>query len=315
MSKLGIPNALGRGETQYKLDPRPPSQGGTVVVIGIDTDDGPEHILWSNSARNMRPDRPMIDTIKRYGIQQAIKVRRNGDTQEVIFGRKRRLNLLIANEELVAEGKDPWPLPAVKFDGSDEELAELILIENLHREEEGVVETARGAARLLRLGKSKAYVAGLCKFKSVHALEKLLQVLDLDPKAQAAIEQRTGGITRFAVTELVDLKFDEQNEVLDEVLAEAEQGIRPTVERVREKVAAKRGKEHIGKLKTKQIRNLIGVLQADSERKRSERHFEIEDPHQFAADLLRVMLLELKPNRIKGMVAALEGRVALPDEA
>ena len=315
MSKLALPNALGRGETIFNLDPRPPAEGGTVVVIGIDTKDGPEHVLWSNSSRNMRPIRPMIDSIKKHGIQQPVKVRKNGDTQEIIFGRVRRFNLLIANEELAAEGLETWPLPALNFKGTDEELEELILIENLHREEEGVVETARGAMRLLRRGKTKQYVASLCKFKSVHALDKLLQVLDLDPKAQAAIEEKTGGITRFAVTELVDLKFDEQAEVLDEVLAEAEQGIRPTVERVREKVAAKRGKDHIAKPKLKRVRNLIKVLEADRERKKADRHFEIEDPYDFAVGLIRVLLGELKESRVKGMVAALNGRVALPEEA
>ena len=313
-SKTGVAGFLKRGNHFY-LDPRPPSQGGTVVHVGYDTKhrSQEENVCYSVSKRNTTPDRSMIDSIKRDGIVQPILFRQNGPDHEIIVGRRRRFNLLIANEELKAEGKDPWPLPALKYMGTDEQIAEIMLIENLEREEETIVEVARQAAYLLRKGKTPLEVAKICKFDSVQALSELLKVNEMAPEVQQAMQDKCGGISRYAATFLTELRFEEQVEVMGELVANAPVE-RPTAEVVKRKVAERKGRELIAKIGKKQKKRLIDVLTADIERKKSERFFQIEDPTEFALTLVRILSGELQPNRIKGLTKVLAGEAGLDEE-
>jgi ParB/RepB/Spo0J family partition protein len=314
-SKTGVSGYLKRGSGFFQLDPRPPSQGGTVVHVGYDTKhrSQDENVCYSVSKRNTTPDRSMIDSIKSQGVLQPILFRQNGPDHELIVGRRRRFNLIIANEELVAEGKSPWPLPAWKFSGTDEQIAEIMLAENLEREEETIIEVARQAAYLLRKGKTPLEVAKICKFDSVQALSELLKVNSLAPEVQQMMQDRCGGISRYAATFLTELRFEEQVEVMGELVANAPVE-RPTAEVVKRRVAERKGREHIAKIGKKQKARLIDVLTADIERKKSDRYFQIEDPTEFALTLVRILSGDLQPNRIKGLTAVLAGEVSGEDE-
>ena len=310
----GVSGYIKRGSGFFQLDPRAPKDGGTVVHVGYDTKhQRGEHPCYSVSKRNTTPNRDLIDSLKQHGVLQPILFRQNGPDHEIIVGRRRAFNLRIANAELVAEGKDPWPLPAIKFQGTDVQIVEIMLVENLEREEETIVEVANNAAYLLRKGKTPLEVAKICKFDSVQALSELLKVLDLAPEVQELVQSKCGGISRYAATFLTGLRFEDQVEIAGELVANAPVE-RPTAEVVKRKVAERTGKEHVAKIGKKQKKHLLAVLTADLQKKKSERYFQIEDPTEFALTLVRILNGEILPNKIKGLTAVLAGKVSTDKE-
>ena len=313
-SKTGVSGYIKRGSGFFQLDPRAPRDGGTVVIVGYDTKHKRgEHPCYSVSKRNTTADRSMIDSIKEDGIVQPVLFKQNGPDHEIIIGRRRVFNLRIANEELIADGKDPWPLPGLKYSGTDEEIVKIMLVENLEREEETIVEVAHNANYLLRKGKTALEVAKICKFESVQALSELLKVLDLAPEVQEMMQARCGGISRYAATFLTELRFEDQVEVMGELVANAPVE-RPTAEVVKREVARRQGREHVAKIGKKQRARLIDVLKADIDRKKSDRYFQIDDPTEFALMLVRILNGDLQPSRIKGLTKVLAGEAGLDEE-
>jgi ParB-like chromosome segregation protein Spo0J len=298
--RVAFPDAEGR-DTIHKFDAK------LVVRIGVDTNDGPEHILYSNTSRNMTPNRQMIDSIKVKGVKTPGWVRKNGPRAELIVGRRRLLNLRIANEELVAEGHEPWPFPAMQFRGTEAEMLELLMLENVEREDELDVELARQAVKLLALGRTREQVANRCGFDSVGALNELIKVLDLAPEVQEHVGPKRL-FSRSAAVAMVDVDFKRQKEILAEAQAQAEAGIKPSARSVR----AAASPDAVVKPTAKQWKRVVEVMRKDLVKPGAQRHFEVNtETLKYAIDLIRVFRGEIAARGVKGLVAALDGRVAL----
>lgn len=206
-----LEGALGRGD-RFFFDPE------TLVIIGLDTKDGPEHPLYDERAK-LDADPAMVATIKMFGVIEDVVVRKNGDTLEVLDGRQRVKNARAANKELKKEGKDLVRVPVTIRKGDDIEAAGVGLVTNEVRTADSPLIKAKKAQRMLDKGAEKAYIAACLGVKQV-ALNSLLALLDLDVTVQRAVD--AGELSASAASKLVGLKREEQKEKLAELKTTAE---------------------------------------------------------------------------------------------
>src|SRR5271154_3135578 len=104
-----------------------------LVIIGLDTDDGPEHKLYDASIR-----KPLNETtVKNYmvhGVLQDVTCRKNGNRLEVVLGRDRIRHAREAKKRRLAEGVKEFLVPIkVKRYASELEMHLAMRSENYHR--------------------------------------------------------------------------------------------------------------------------------------------------------------------------------------
>jgi ParB family chromosome partitioning protein len=102
---------------------------------------------------------PLVESIRRYGIQMPIKVRPKGDGFEIVFGERRWR----AAKEL---GLDA--IPATVEDLTDEEAQARRVLENTQRKDPHALEEAEAYERLLAMRDKKG--------KAIHTVESVAQV-------------------------------------------------------------------------------------------------------------------------------------------
>jgi ParB family transcriptional regulator, chromosome partitioning protein len=172
----------------YQLDPN------VVVIIGLDTPHGPEHVLYD--ARILEPLREatVLDMMKR-GVVTPIVVRKDGSDAVVIDGRRRVMHAREANRRLAELGQPLIRVPAGSpRRGTDTDHFETLVVLNEHREADGPLNRARKAVTLLNRGRTEEEVAQLFAV-SVPTLKNLLSLLDLSPEAQQAFSLKEIGLT------------------------------------------------------------------------------------------------------------------------
>jgi ParB family chromosome partitioning protein len=107
---------------------------------------------------------PLVDSVRRYGIQMPIKVRPRGDRFEIVFGERRWR----AAKEV---GLDT--IPATVEDLSDEEAQARRVLENTQRQDPHALEEAEAYERLLAMRDRKG--------KAIHTVESIAQVAGRSP--------------------------------------------------------------------------------------------------------------------------------------
>lgn len=234
-----------RGPSTFKFDP------DQLVIIGVDTEDGPEHPLYDPRAfRELKPEKKAM--YRRLGVRVPVKfkhmkVKLRGakeftDADVVIDGKGRTLYARAIKRDMEAAGADPADfikVPGLSERGSDEDLFGISRALNQH-EADGPLENAKSVQRMISYGKSEEECAETMGV-SGQTIRNWLSLLELDP----AVQQEMGAaLTPTAALALAQLPRAEQKEVLAEVKQEAAEGTKATVESVRRKVAEKSGKEH-----------------------------------------------------------------------
>lgn len=225
-------NDLARG-TFYWADP------DELMVIGLDTKDGPEHPLYD--PRIHRPlEASRVNNFVFYGVMTPVEARRNSEGKlEIVDGRGRVRYARAAKQEQLKRGAETLKVPVTIVKGDDSYLFGRSRGRNRH-DQDGPMTTAQNIQRSLSMGKTVAQVAidyGVTE-QTVRNYQALLDahkdVLD------AMIKEE---LTATAAIHLAALPQDQQKEVLDELEKEAqESGQKKTVERVKKKVAEKQGK-------------------------------------------------------------------------
>lgn len=151
--------------------------------------------------KNFAPEQldELAESIKNYGLLQPILVRKNGETYQLISGERRLRAGKMAGLERI---------PAVVRELSDQEAAEIALVENLSRADLNYFEEAEGYLRLIkefaltqdeiarRIGKSQPTIANK------------LRLLTLPPNVRLAIDPTQ--ITERHTRSLLKLKNEEQ---------------------------------------------------------------------------------------------------------
>ena len=107
---------------------------------------------------------PLVDSIRRFGIQMPIKVRPKGDRFEIVYGERRWRAAKEAGLDAI---------PATVEDLSDEEAQARRILENTQRQDPHALEEAEAYERLLAMRDRKG--------KAIHTVESIAEVAGRSP--------------------------------------------------------------------------------------------------------------------------------------
>jgi ParB family chromosome partitioning protein len=214
-----------------------------LVIIGWDTEDGPEHPLWDRRAK--RPvDFKLVNNIKFVGkILEPIGVRKNGNKAEVVFGKQRVKAAREINKEYKAKGCELIYVPAVIERIDDNRAFGMVISENAIRQGDSAIERALNIQRYLDLGHNEKEAADIFGF-SLQSIRQQLSLLDLDKSVQKLVER--GQLSATAATTLTSLSREEQKTEAEKLVASGTTTIADTTHAVRRTRAQKEGKDASG---------------------------------------------------------------------
>ena len=227
-----------------------------VVIIGVDTDDGPSHWGYDEeSNKNPLLEADVLFTCEN-GIIQNVLARRDGDKVVIVAGRGRTRQLREANKRRKAEGLPMWYLPVRIVKGDSRKMLVLKHGENSHRREQSPFARAQQAYELAQqFPEDQAATIlglGLVQFRSV------LKLLDVGPAVKKAVMQ--GDLMPTAAIELAALSEVEQTTQLAAIMATAAAGGgKPTTRDVKAKVREVSGKAPL-ETPTTRIKKVTGIL-------------------------------------------------------
>lgn len=207
-----------------------------LVVVGHDTQDGPEHPLYDERVK-LPLDEAMVLNIQALGVIESVTVRKNGPVPEVVAGRRRVLHAREASKRNLAKGEPAILVPTRVLRAEDSHAFAIAIAENELRRGDDPITRARKAARLMRMGmaeKDLSIVFGI----TTQQVRNLLSILDLDPKVQKVIE--LGKLPFTAAIQLTDLTREDQVAKMQEMLESGAVGV---VEARRQRQARNAGKD------------------------------------------------------------------------
>ena len=207
MGKQALP---GRRLNAFAEDP------DTLVVIGIDTDDGPEHAL-----HDPRIHLPLVEetvlNLMSIGVREPVIVRKNGDVPEVTDGRRRVLHAREANRRLRKLGETELLVPVMLAKGDDDLMLEIGISLNEHRVNDGVMAKVDKAVRMLaRNGEDLAKTA-VAFGVTTQTIRSWVKIAGVSAKVRKAID--AGTISATAAAKLAALSRAEQDEELVKLTA------------------------------------------------------------------------------------------------
>lgn len=166
--------------------------------------------------------RPMVESMKRYGVVEPIIVSKAGETKagvpviEVVDGRQRVKAAAVASAELVADGKEELFIPAIPRRGDSKELAGVSMASFIRRGE-GPFEEARRVIVFMAMGHTEDEAA-VAMGMSRSAIRYRLQLLEASGEVKKAVAQ--GSLSIEDAAKVAKLPKSEQSAALEEVLAE-----------------------------------------------------------------------------------------------
>lgn len=214
-----------------------------VTVIGLDTKDGPEHPAYDE--RILIPlTHPklvaLIASIKKHGVRESVKFKRDGDRNIIEDGRQRVRCAEEATRQLRAEGlmkaKEQILIPSIPWQGSHEDLYAVARSVNACRVDNDVIVNAREARRLLGWGKTPTEVAEDMGV-TAKTIGEWIAVIDATPAIQRAVVRF--GLSATAAARIAKMPSAEQAPALAELTAG---GAKPTIRAVKDKLRADQGK-------------------------------------------------------------------------
>ena len=227
MAKQAIPGAS--RTNLFLVDPT------TVVIIGLDTEDGRDHPLWDPRIEMEVPEGLVLNIMK-YGVLEPPLVRKNGDRIEVIDGRQRIRAARTANERLAEAGGAPLLVPVMLRKADDLGHVGVMVTANEQRFGDDAVAKAMKAQRLLDFGGTVEDV-GIAMGVSVTQVKNLLTILDLSSKVQKAISGDK--VSYSAAIQLADLTHTDQNTKLAAMLENGATGYADAKRQKKERQAGK----------------------------------------------------------------------------
>ena len=236
-----------------------------VVIIGLDTDDGPSHPLFDGESNETPVLEADVLFTYEHGVLQPVSCKRDGDKLLVVYGRGRTRQLREANKRRIANGLQPWFLPVQIVKGDAVKMLALKHGENSHRRELNPMARARAAYELSQQmpEEKAAVIMGL----RVQQFRNVIKLLDLAPAVAKAVTK--GELSASAATELTSLSEVDQIAKLAEL---ASTGSKPTIRDVKAKVSEANGKKiviSVGDKKTQ--RRLLSYVQNLSHGNASEK--------------------------------------------
>jgi ParB family chromosome partitioning protein len=164
--------------------------------------------------------RELIDSIKKFGVQQEIKVWKDRESGDVylVDGLQRTKNCVAANKELLKEGFPQRLIPAVTLHGTLEHAFAIKVLLNGGRQDPGPQDQARLAERLLEMGYDEQTTATILHL-TPSTLKNYRALLECSAPVRAAVDDGTLPITM--AYKLAKLEPAEQKETLAKMLKAA----------------------------------------------------------------------------------------------
>jgi len=151
----------------------------------------------------------LSESIKRHGLLQPIVVVEEMDEYVIVAGERRFRASRMAKTKTIK---------AVVVSATAEEMRELALIENIQREELNAIELAKSYSELIEVHAiTQEELSGLI-YKSRSAITNTLRLLQLSPKAQRAVIDKT--ISAGHAKMLVALSSKDQNVLVDSIIGQ-----------------------------------------------------------------------------------------------
>jgi ParB family chromosome partitioning protein len=198
-----------------------------IVIIGLDTKDGPDHFLWDERIK-LPLSGSFVQNVAKVGVIKAVtctKLKIDGEDRAVVVdGRQRVRAARKANEILKSQGEPELRVKVLPQRGSEDALMGLSLSTNSFNQEDTPATKARKAQRLLDRGMSPAEVADYLGV-TTQSIANWQKLLELAPAVIKAVDDE-----RIAASNAIKLhKLDksEQTEKLKELLASSN-GKKPT---------------------------------------------------------------------------------------
>jgi ParB family chromosome partitioning protein len=209
-----------------------------IVIIGIDTKDGPEHPLYDvvSNEYPAEDDLAMIANVRTYGVLKPMLFERDGDRVVVVDGRTRVRWARCAVKLQEAAGEEMLKVPGIPKRGDAAMLYGISRAANTHRPDDSPLQQARNAQRLIDMGRSEAEVA-IAFGVSWPTMRLWLSLLSLAPQVQTAIDR--GQLAMTAASALSKFSKADQVGKLKELTAN---GHKPTAREATNKAREASGK-------------------------------------------------------------------------
>jgi ParB family chromosome partitioning protein len=218
----------------------------SLTIVGLDTKADASHPLYDEERlKVLDPKQPamqgLIQSMDLQGNLEPIRVRKNGDLVEVVMGTRRTFAAREVNKIRAKRGDPPIKIFVLRPDkDTDEVFFGMRIAENTQREGYSALAEAKNIAQYMKMTGANEDKAAVYFAVSPQTIKDKLALLDLSPKVQKAMVD--GKIDSTPARQLVQLKREEQDEAIDELLADSK-GKKPTVEKAR----AVRNKKKTGK--------------------------------------------------------------------
>lgn len=183
-----------------------------LTIVGVDTDDGPEHPLWQPGLTS-DADEELAESLGLHGQMQPIVIRKNGPRIEVVAGRERVKACRLWNDANTGSKiLLQWRLAPRGID--DDQLIRLVIVENEHRRAKPLLWKAKMAARLVdQRNRPVAEVAALFQVSSETIREWLRTLASASPKLVEAAEN--GEVSAADVRKIADMTHADQDVALE----------------------------------------------------------------------------------------------------
>lgn len=199
-------------------------------------------------------NRELIESIKKFGVQQEIKVWKDRETGDVwiVDGLQRTKNNVAANKELVKEGQPAKLIPAVTLHGTLEHAFAIKALLNGGRQDPTPQDQARLAERLLEMGYDEKTTATILHLTPA-TLKNYRALLECSAPVRAAVED--GTLSATMAYKMSKLEPSEQKEQLAKMLKAADgvKGKRRRGKKMRAATGEKkmRSKKEIGTMRAR----------------------------------------------------------------
>lgn len=198
----------------YQLDPNEP------YIIGLDTEDGPEHELWDERIK-LPLDESMVQNIMAIGVKEPCVIRHNkaAGRYELVDGRRRIVHAREANKRLKKAGEELVYVPCTLEAGDEIHMAGVAISLNEIRKDDDTLVKAEKCMRLLQRNGGDHKAAAIRFGVSVTAIKNWEKLSQLTPKVKKAVA--AGSISASAAAELYGLEKEAQTAKLDKLVAQA----------------------------------------------------------------------------------------------
>lgn len=230
---------------QLRFDP------DELVIIGLDTKDGPEHELWDERIK-LPLDEAMVLNIMALGVKETVTLRKGPSGYEVVNGRRRVLHAREANKRLKKADEPLVRIPATVEVGDHLHMGKLTISLNEIRRDDDTLTKAEKCMRLLHRNGGDYKDAALTFGVSVAAIKNWTKVAELTPKVKRAVA--AGEISASAAAELHGVNKEAQVAKLEKLISHAKAN-------GRKKATVSRAKRETGRRVTVPKRVLMKILE------------------------------------------------------